>query len=103
MIRTPFLRDQILAHFSQEAAQLNDPVFIPLGPKVTETMAWLAEQGVINKDRILDGLPHPSGANAERIAYFLGRKEKSALSVKTNAAQLDTLKSTLMLRVASLT
>ena len=51
--------------------------------------AWLAEKGMIDKNRILGGLPHPSGANAERIAYFVGRKEKSALSIKTNGAALD--------------
>lgn len=102
MVRTPFLRNQILTHFAQEVAQLNDPIFIPLGPKVSEAIAWLTEQGVLNKDRILDGLPHPSGANAERIAYFLGRKEKGALSAKTNAAQLDAVKSALMRRMEAL-
>lgn len=102
MVRTPFLRHHILAHFAQEVAQINDPIFIPLGPKVTEAMAWLAEQGVLDKDRILDGLPHPSGANAERIAYFLGRKAKSALSSKTNAEQLDAVKSALTLKMATL-
>jgi hypothetical protein len=29
---------------------------------------------------VLVGLPHPSGANAERIAFFLGRKAQHALS-----------------------
>jgi len=50
----------------------------------------------------LHGLPHPSGANAERIAYFLGRKDRSALSAKTDAARLDAINRDLKKRVASL-
>lgn len=103
MIRTPFLRAQILEHFAKEAAELDNPVYIPLGPKVSEGLEWLAREGVLKRDRILNGLPHPSGANAERIAYFLGRKERTALSAKTNAAQLDKVKDELARLVAQLT
>lgn len=39
--------------------------------------------------RILDGLPHPSGANAERISYFLGKKAREVLSHKTNPKKID--------------
>ena len=56
----------------------------------------------MKKDRILDGLPHPSGANAERIAYFLGRKNKDALSVKTNAEKLDHAKSSMIRKIQAL-
>ena len=44
----------------------------------------MAEQGVIQRNQILAGMPHPSGANAERIAFFLGEKAKKDLSAKTN-------------------
>jgi hypothetical protein len=37
-------------------------------------------------------LPHPSGANAERIAYFLGNKARESLSIKTNPDLLDQAK-----------
>lgn len=103
MTRTPFLQRQLLEHFAREVSQFNNPIYIPLGPKVSEGLRWLASQGVLQADRILDGLPHPSGANAERIAYFLGRKERSALSAKTNAAQLDAAREALLLRVLELT
>ena len=102
MIRTPFLKKQIMEHFVTEAAQLDNPVYIPLGPKVSEALAWLVDEGVLRGDRILNGLPHPSGANAERIAYFLGRKARSALSVKTNPDQLDATRTTLLSRVSAL-
>jgi hypothetical protein len=103
MIRTPFLQQQMLEHFARESAQLANPVYIPLGPKVNEGLRWLVSQGVLKADQILDGLPHPSGANAERIAYFLGRKDRSALSAKTNAAQLDASRDALLARVLKLT
>jgi hypothetical protein len=102
MIRTPFLQKQLLDHFAREAAELANPVYIPLGPKASEGLRWLAKEGVVKEDRILSGLPHPSGANAERIAYFLGRKDRSALSAKTSAVQLDAARAALLLRVGNL-
>jgi hypothetical protein len=102
MVKTPFLQRQILDHFSQEISQLKNPLFIPLGPKVSEGLAWLVKEGIIKEDRVLNGLPHPSGANAERIAYFLGRKHRDALSSKTNAEQLDAARKTLLYRMQML-
>ena len=102
MVKTPFLRQQMLDHFAQEAAQMSNPVYIPLGPKASEGLAWLAAEGVIKAERVLDGLPHPSGANAERIAYFLGEKTKTALSTKTNGDKLDQIRSTLTKQIAAI-
>jgi hypothetical protein len=73
-----------------------------MGASVGEGLDWLAAQGVLRADRILHGLPHPSGANAERVAYFLGRKDRSALSSKTNGAQLDAAREALQAQMASL-
>ncbi|MGF6920631.1 hypothetical protein [Paraburkholderia sp. 40] len=102
MVRSSFLQEQIEEHFAQEARILDKAVFVPLGPKVSEGLDWLAQRGVIPADRILHGLPHPSGANAERIAYFLGRKARSTLSAKTDAARLDTINRDLKERVLKL-
>lgn len=99
MVRTRFLQQQIEANFAEEALELKRAVFIPLGPKVSQGLDWLAQNGVISPDRILPGLPHPSGANAERIAYFLGRKARSALSAKTDAVKLDSVREALTARV----
>jgi len=89
MTRHPLLREQLLTHFGEVTKALPRAVFIPLGDKVAEALHFLTVQGLLERQQILDGLPHPSGANAERIAYFLGRKSRSALSVKTNADKLD--------------
>ena len=102
MLTTPLLQDQMLAYFAAEAALLPDAVWVPLGPKVGLALDWLARRGILDQGRILHGLPHPSGANAERIAYFLGRKEKTALSSRTNGDQIDADRRRLAARMAAL-
>lgn len=102
MTRHPLLREQLLTHFGEDAKALRNALFVPLGDKVTEALHFLAERGLIDRHRILDGLPHPSGANAERIAYFLGNKHRSALSAKTNADKLDRTRATMIERVSAL-
>lgn len=102
MTKHPLLRDQLLKYFGEDAKQLPEAVFVPLGDKVAEALYFLADKGAIRRDRILDGLPHPSGANAERIAYFLGRKEQGALSVKTNADKLDRARTRVLEQVSRL-
>lgn len=102
MAKVPFLREQVLRYFAQEAAQLPDALYIPMGASVAEGLDWLAGEGVIRRERILHGLPHPSGANAERVAYFLGRKGREALSAKTNPVQLDAARARLLAQMAGL-
>jgi hypothetical protein len=89
MVTTPLLQAHMLDYFASEAQALPDAVWVPLGPKVGQALSWLARRGVLDEARILHGIPHPSGANAERIAYFLGRKDKAALSSRTNGSQID--------------
>lgn len=102
MTRTPFLQQHILDYFAHEAAQLSQALFIPMGATVSEGLDWVAAQGVIAPERILHGLPHPSGANAERVAYFLGRKDKATLSANTNGEQIDAARAKLVAQVAAL-
>lgn len=102
MPRHAFLREETLRYFAHEAAMLPDALFIPMGASVSEGLDWLASQGVLRPERILHGLPHPSGANAERVAYFLGRKDRSALSAKTNGAQIDAARQRLLAQMDSL-
>lgn len=63
---------------------------------------YLIKQGKVKTDRVLSGLPHPSGANAERISYFLGRKAKENLSPKTNAEQIDAVRQQLLGQITQL-
>jgi hypothetical protein len=50
----------------------------------------------------MPALTHPSGANGERIAYFLGRKDRGELSAKTDASKLDAARAQLRATVAAL-
>lgn len=96
MTKNKLLLKFLTDHFVKEASALKNAIFIPLGPKVSEGMAWLANQGLISEHNVLHGLPHPSGANAERIAYFLGKKQTSQLSVKTDPVKIDSEKAKLI-------
>jgi hypothetical protein len=94
------LRHQIENHLSEEIRALPAScVYVPLGPNVGEVFEYLSSRGLLRPEQVLSGLPHPSGANAERISYFLGRKDKAALSSKTNAATLDAARTQLMQKV----
>lgn len=100
MVRTPVLRAWLEQYTGVELATLNDAIIVPLGPKVCAAMMHLADVGKIKRNKILEGLPHPSGANAERIACFLGDKPAELVSSKTNAAALYTARDALTHRVS---
>jgi len=102
MIATPLLRELLERCLGEEAEILPKAVWIPLGPTATEGVSWILQKGLLKQQQVLAGLPHPSGANAERIAYFLGRKERPLLSPKTSADSIDAARSRLVAQVATL-
>lgn len=102
MLSVPFLRSQLVTWFGEEMRRLRDAIFVPLGPKVGEALSYLARQNGIPDENILDGLPHPSGASAERVAYFLGRKPRELLSSKTNPDRLDVARRNLISKIRKL-
>lgn len=102
MLRVPFFTDQLKTWLGEEMRRLPHALFVPLGPKVGEALAYLAPGIGIGPEQILTGLPHPSGASGERIAYFLGRKPRERLSAKTNAARLDAARSELVAKIEKL-
>jgi hypothetical protein len=102
MTATPILRELLCRCLGEEVELLHNAVWVPLGPKATEGMGWLVRQGLISAERVLIGLPHPSGANAERIAYFLGRKERTLLSAKTAPDIIEVSRTRLFAQIAAL-
>lgn len=102
MLRTPALRRMVETHLASEARALPDAIWLPLGPKALGAMQHLVRLGAIDRGRILAGLPHPSGANGERIAYFLGRKPRAELSIKTAPAPIDAAREALSAQLARL-
>ena len=88
-----FLREILDTYLAEEVEALGpDCLWVPLGKASTEGLEYLVNKGVLKGNQLLSGLPHPSGANAERVAYFLGNKPKSKLSVKVNPDILDAAK-----------
>lgn len=98
----PLLQRMLLEHFAPMAQQVPQAAFIPLGPVPSRAVDWLVARGAITGSRVLHGLPHPSGANGERIAFFIGRKKQSKLSAKTDGSKLEAAKAALIASVANL-
>ena len=93
---SPFLGSITDRWLREEAAALPDAMWIPLGKEPTVALGRLVEKGLLKDNQVLEGLPHPSGANAERIAYFLGTKDRATLSTKTNPTRIDAARSQLL-------
>lgn len=98
-LKHPMLLKMINTYLAEEALALPNAMWVPLGKHAEAALLHLARDGRLARANILSGLPHPSGANAERIAYFLGRKEAAALSAKTNAQKIDQAKGDLIRQV----
>ena len=101
-LKHPTLLAMIETYLAEEARALPNATWIPLGRHAEAALLHLAAKGELARENILAGLPHPSGANAERIAYFLGRKARENLSPKTNPDKMDALKRELVGQVSRL-
>lgn len=88
-LKNDLLKHCLKEYFMNEVKMLKQAVFIPLGSKVESVFDWLESLEIVDGRRVLRGLPHPSGANAERVAYFLEEKSKKMLSRKTNPDKID--------------
>lgn len=103
MLSRNILLKQIETNLTEEISKLGAQcIYVPLGPKVSEVFLFLLDKGLLRPEQLLDGLPHPSGANAERINYFLGNKPRETLSSKTNPMLLDEAKARIMKKIAIL-
>lgn len=80
ILKTPVLREMVETHLAAEVRALPGALWLPLGPRPAAALHHLVTCGMLSADVVLEGMPHPSGANAERIKYFLGLKPKAELS-----------------------
>lgn len=85
----PLLLDQLDAYFATDCQGLFKALFIPLGTAAQQACDRMVSLGKLAEKQVMRGLPHPSGANAERIAYFLGRKARERLSSRTRPEPLN--------------
>ena len=100
MLKNELLKQHIDDYFIPMVQQLPNAIYIPLGKGVDEVLNYVSSLGYLNDQQILAGLPHPSGANAERIKYFLGEKPREQLSRQTNPEQIDSAKSQILLKIS---
>lgn len=89
MANSRLLTAEVDRWFSAECKALPGALFVPLGPAALWACQRQVVGGALRATQVLQGLPHPSGANAERIAYFMGRKPRHLLSSKTRPEVLD--------------
>lgn len=75
MLKTKILSDYISNQFATELNEMNNPLIIPLGKKVSNVFDYLVDKGLLDSKYILDGFPHPSGANGSRKKQFAANKE----------------------------
>jgi hypothetical protein len=102
LLRTPLLRQMIETFLASEVRALPHALWLPLGPKPTAALRHLVTIGVLSAEHVLEGMPHPSGANAERIKFFLGLKSKAELSHKTRPDLIELARQTLLAQVGRL-
>ena len=101
------LANQMLRRMTEQGLDaeinaLDAAIWIPVGKEPTAVLQHFVANGRLSAAHVLDGLPHPSGANAERIAYFLGTKSRDTLSTKTNPDVLDARLQELRERISAL-
>lgn len=60
------LRRSIAQHFEPEIAQFQKAWLVPFGPVPAEALRSMAARGLIDPDRVLSGINHPSGTQWNR-------------------------------------
>lgn len=78
LIKSEFLMKYVYENFIDELKVLDNArsiLIIPLGRCVEEVLYKLADHGIMNKNQILKGFPHPSGANVNMRDRFEKNKE----------------------------
>ncbi|WP_161539461.1 hypothetical protein [Hyphobacterium indicum] len=94
------LRSLIETKLGEEVLAIPGAVWVPLGHHAESVLQHFVDCGSLSSKVVFSGLPHPSGANMERIAYFLGKKPRNMLSPKTNPDKIDFARQSLLDKVA---
>lgn len=89
MLSSPVLRSMVETLLVDEVRQLPGAVWQPLGERPLAALKHLISLGVLQPNQLAPVLPHPSGANNERISFFLGEKPEDSLSSRTNARKIS--------------
>ncbi len=74
-LKSKMLWEQIEKYFIPEINNFKNKLIIPLGKSVNEILLKLHSENKLNDNFILNGFPHPSGANGHRAKQFELNKE----------------------------
>lgn len=88
MTKHPLLRHYLHTYFAEEVRQLKDALFISLGPAVQRVLEGLVGAGILDGQRIVTGMLHPSGNCTYRINYLLSDRT-SKVPHATNVKAYD--------------
>ncbi|NHA14154.1 hypothetical protein G8346_04075 [Thioalkalivibrio sp. XN279] len=88
MTKHPLLRRYLLENFVEEVRQLDNAVFVGLGPLVQKVLDRLVGERLLRPDRVIGGMLHPSGNCTYRINYLVGNR-MAAVPHATNPAPYD--------------
>ncbi len=69
-LRHPFLKQMLDVILAEELTTVPACPIIPLGKSVEQILEYAVEKGWLDPSRVLQGFPHPSGANGHRISQF---------------------------------
>jgi hypothetical protein len=97
MVTNQLLQAQIKKHFLEDVKKLPNAMFLALGSNVAVALDSLVKQGLVDDRQIIGEIPHPSGANVERVAYFLGQKQNP--SEKVDTKKMDANKKALLTKL----
>lgn len=78
LLKNEMLMSYVYQYFLDDYTSLKqskEVILIPLGKAVEEVLLHLAEEGKIEREQILTGFPHPSGANVNRLKELEKNKE----------------------------
>lgn len=71
----PVLREMLESYLVEELNGVPSALVVPLGKAVDGALQHLADAGLIDAGRCLQGFPHPSGANGHRRRIFDANRE----------------------------
>ena len=81
-IKNSFLWEEINDSLVNEMSLFKSKLIIPLGKTVSEILSQIKSDGKLNENILLDGFPHPSGANGHRKKQFQMNSSNMAKKIK---------------------
>lgn len=75
ILRTELFRSYVEGSFADEMAVLEDALILPMGVNVRRAVETLVDRGLLARERVVSGFPHPSGGNGHRHRIFAENRD----------------------------